>query len=141
MFKKILIRVSIVILALVAWCGLGLLTARVTAQSSLGQSQYPTALDTPANLFQTANYVSSSLSRQCGPTDTVIYLNGSASQFPASGGAVSIANNGGPPEIVYYSSTTSSTLTGCLRGQDGSVAVSHAQGQGVVLNIAQAHVD
>src|ERR1700733_11210711 len=127
--KRILLIACFVIVALVAYLAAGRLAIGV-AQGSLGVLQYPTALDTGQSFFQVSNNTFGSLGRQVAPGDTTIYLSADASSFPSTGGAVTIGS-----EIIFYTTTSGITLTGCLRGQDGTVSQSHSPGEPVRLFI------
>src|SRR5580704_1211889 len=97
-------------IAAVVFLGLG---GSVRAQS-LGQVQYPSGLDGGGTLFPAANNVQSQLSRQMGPTDTFLYLTGSASGFPPSG-AVSVGPQGSAgTEIIFYSGKGTNYLSGLV---------------------------
>jgi hypothetical protein len=105
-----------------------------SAQSVPGTVNYPTRLDDTTSLFQYANNVSTSLANMVGASDTSLTLNDS-SAFPPVG-AITIDN-----EILYYTGKAAgNTLTGLLRGRDGTAAAQHALGATVGMEVIAAHL-
>ncbi len=86
------------------------------------------------------NNVFTTLAQTVGTTDTSILLT-SAASFPASGIAV-LAGNADPMvnEVVYYSGKSGNSLTGCIRGFDGTASETHLVGQMVALALIAKHV-
>jgi hypothetical protein len=99
-----------------------------------GTVSYPGALDTAVSLFETNNKISTTLNGGISDSATSIILT-SGTGWPASG-TVSFNDSG---EIVFYTGKSTNTLTGCLRGQDGSAAAAHISGVTVQLNDTSRH--
>lgn len=96
-------------------------------------TNFPTALDDAISLPSGGNRAVSSLSAGIGAADTSIALV-DATAFD-SAGAITIQN-----ERIWYQGKVGNTLTGCLRGQDGSVAATHAIAVEVRQNFTAAHL-
>jgi len=80
-------------------------------------SQYPAALDTTASLQKVINNFATALLNAINNSQTSIVLVSTLGlQAP---GTVSIGT-----EVVYYAGITGNTLTGCVRGFDGTTASS-----------------
>src|SRR5689334_14258161 len=99
-----------------------------------GTLSFPTLLDSAISLFETANRISSALSLDITNSDTSLSLD-TISGWPTSG-AVSFPDTG---EIAYYTGKTGSTLTGLIRGVDGTTAAAHLSGTSVRLNFTSRH--
>lgn len=103
-----------------------LLCASASAQNP--GSVYPGSLDTPARLGETANNAFSTLAVPLTANATTLTLV-NASSFPNSG-FVSVGQ-----EIISYSGKSGNTLTGLIRGEDGTTASSHVAGNAVDMRI------
>lgn len=90
--------------------------------STPGTVNYPGTLDDVISLLEAANGASAALTAPLGAADVVANI-ASAATFPATGAVVF---NG--VEIAYYTGKTGTTLTGLIRGQDGTAAANHASG-------------
>jgi len=102
------------------------LCAHVFAQNP--GSVYPGSLDTRARLGETANNAFSTLAAQMTASDTTASLV-NASKF-ASTGFITIGS-----EIISYSGKSGNSLTGLIRGEDGTAASSHVVGNSVEMRV------
>lgn len=86
------------------------------------------------------NNVYTSLASTAAAADTSIALVNAAG-FPSSGIAV-LAGNADPMtnEVVFYAGKSGNTLTGCVRGFDGTVAETHVTGSMVALALIAKHI-
>ena len=87
---------------------------------------FPATLDTVQSLLQAVNGIAAPLTAPITSTDVNVPLTTVANYPVPIGGApglVSIDN-----EVIAYTGISSNTLTGCLRGQDGTLAAPHAAG-------------
>ena len=109
-----------------------LLFSLPTIAQVTGQTRYPAELDTAQTLLEARNNTQSSLNGAITSSATTLIL-ADATNFPSSG-IVSIQS-----EIVYYSDKSGNTLSGLLRGKEGTIAASHANGLLVRINITQAY--
>jgi len=110
-----------------------LMPVSLFAQSDVpGTIKYPTALDNADSLIRAANNATSTLSGSISDSATSLTL-ASGTVFPTSG-AVSIEN-----EIIYYTGKSTNTLTGLVRGRDGTTAASHLSGVTVAVRITARH--
>lgn len=100
--------------------------------STPGTVNFPTSLDDAISLIDAANNASTTLSSGVSDSDTTLTVS-STTSF-ASTGALSIES-----EIIFYTGTTSTTFTGCLRGQDGTIAAAHDSGLDVSQLIIAAY--
>ncbi|HWT00190.1 MAG TPA: hypothetical protein VN256_08080 [Pyrinomonadaceae bacterium] len=125
--RKVLATFSLLILILV--CG-----PPAVAQDTPGTVKFPTAIDTGDSLVRASNRAQSSLSVGINSSATTLTV-GSASSFPASGAVVIDS------EVLFYTGKTSTTLTGLVRGADGTVAASHSAGASVRGAIVAAHTN
>jgi hypothetical protein len=130
------IRLQAVAAVLLCCAGLGAVSAR--AQNTPGTSPYPTSLDTQTSLFVLTNNAVTTVSQPVGFGDTTITV-ASTGVFPTSGAITIAPAPGGPSEIVFYTGKTSTTFTGCLRGQDGTIALAHSITDLVVERVIAAH--
>lgn len=79
---------------------------------------WPTSVATDANLFVAVNSLETTLSSAIDNVVTTIPLT-SVVGFPTAG-AIAI-----DLEVIFYTGISGSSLTGCTRGADGTVAASH----------------
>src|ERR1700688_5036740 len=94
---------------------------------------FPTSIATDANLYVVLNGVQTTLASPALITDTVLTLT-STTFFPTTG-ALTIDNN----EVVFYTGVSGNTVTGVVRGADGTTALPHAASVVVGLTIVAAH--
>lgn len=94
----------------------------------IGTTSFPGALDGETSLVRVANNATTTLSAGISNSATTIPVV-STSAFP-SDGAICIDS-----EVIFYTGKTSTTFTGCTRGADGSMAVSHLSAADVDLRI------
>lgn len=97
-----------------------------------GTLNFPTSYNDSISLFEVANRANSNLNGAINNSVTSLTLV-DASLFPNSG-AISIDS-----EICYYTGKSTNTLTGLVRGCDGTSAASHANGAVVKMNPVSAH--
>lgn len=97
-----------------------------------GTLEFPGALDTVVSLLETSNKKSSTLTGAISSSATSLTLL-SATGWPSTG-AGSIQN-----ERIFWIGKTGNQLTGLLRGQDGSTAVSHAAGSVFQMTVQSRH--
>jgi hypothetical protein len=101
---------------------------------AVGATNFPTSLDTVTELIEVANLASSTVG--VGGVDasaTTIPVT-STTAFPATG----VAWSG--TEAISYTGKTATTLTGAVRGFDGTTAATHAAGDPIYGDIiASAH--
>lgn len=96
-------------------------------------ANFPTSVSTDANLYVAVNGVQTTLASPALSTDVILTLT-STTFFPATG-AITVDNN----EVVFYTGVSGNTLTGCVRGADGTTALAHSTGAVVGLTIVAAH--
>lgn len=96
-------------------------------------ANYPSALSTNANLYVAVNGLQTTLAVACSNSDVTLTLT-STTGFPTTG-LVTIDNT----EIVSYTGVSGATITGCVRGADGTTAASHLIGVTVGLTVVAAH--
>jgi hypothetical protein len=109
------------------------LTSQVLAQTP-GTSSYPTSLDGTVSLFEVSNNAHSTLTSAITSGATSLTLaSGGGALFPSSG-AISIDN-----EILYYTGKSTDTLTGLLRGRQGTTAATHAMNATVAMRPTKGH--
>lgn len=94
------------------------------AQDVPGQTKFPVEVESSTTLFEVADNARTTLTSPLTSSATTATVT-STSLFPNSG-AVAIGT-----ETVYYTGKTVSTLTGLLRGRDGTSAVAHNAGESV----------
>lgn len=104
-----------------------LLCVSVCAQTNPG-SVYPGSVDARANLGETANNVFTTLAAPMTSSQTTVSLI-NASRFPDSG-FITIGQ-----EISSYSAKSGNTLSGLIRGEDGTTASAHVAGNPVEMRI------
>jgi hypothetical protein len=97
-----------------------------------GTLNFPTSLDDSVSLFEAANRARSTLSASLTDVATSLTLV-SGSLFPSSG-ALSIDD-----EIIYYTGKSTNTLTGLVRGRDGTSAAAHADTTPVKMWLVSSH--
>lgn len=97
-----------------------------------GVVSYPTTLDDIVSLFGTENRIATTLNGGISDSSTSIVLT-SGTGWPNSG-TLSIES-----EIIYYTGKSTNTLTGCLRGRDGTVAAAHSNGVAAQINDTSRH--
>lgn len=96
-------------------------------------ANFPGSVSTNANLYIAVNGIQTTLAVSCTNSDTTLTLT-STTGFPTTG-LVTIDNT----EIVSYTGVSGATITGCVRGADGSTAASHPIGVTVGLTVVAAH--
>jgi hypothetical protein len=86
------------------------------------------------------NNVVTTLAQTAGTTDTSLLLV-NAAQFPDKG-IVVLAGNADPliNEVVYYAAKSGNSLTGCIRGFDGTLSETHVIGSMCALALIAKHV-
>jgi hypothetical protein len=97
-----------------------------------GTLNFPTSLDDSTSLFEAANRARSTLNGSITDSATSLVLT-SAALFPSSGAIVI------DDEIIYYTGKSTNTLTGLIRGRDGSSAAAHSSTTPVKMWIVRAH--
>jgi parallel beta helix pectate lyase-like protein len=98
----------------------------------VGTTSFPSVIDTLDNLIQAVNNASSTIGVG-GVTNSATTINiTSTSAFPSSGVVWCES------ESISYTGKTSTTLTGCVRGIDGTTAASHSAGVAVYADIITA---
>ena len=102
---------------------------------TFGTLEYPAALDTVDSLGQASNRGASTLSAQLVAAATTMSV-ASAAVF-ATTGAVTVEN-----EIIYYTgrNTGANTLTGLVRGREGTADATHASGVAVEQRITARYL-
>lgn len=96
-------------------------------------ANFPSSISTDNNLYIAVNNRQTTLGVGCTSSDTVLTL-ASVTAFPTTG-YITIDN----AEVIIYSGISGNTLTGCIRGVDGTTATSHSTGAVVGLTIVAAH--
>jgi hypothetical protein len=97
-----------------------------------GTINFPTAPDSVVTLFEVASLAATELTIVALAADTTLTVLSTA-LFPATG-SVRVGS-----ETIVYTGTTSTTFTGCVRGQDGTLATAHAIGAAVENRISPLH--
>ena len=98
-------------------------------------SVWPSAVASNANLYVAVDFPNSVTALNGAINSSVTSINvTNASNYPSSGGYILIDN-----ELIYFSGTSGNTLTGCLRGQDGTLAASHLNNAVVNLIVVAEH--
>jgi microcystin-dependent protein len=97
-------------------------------------AQWPTSVATDSSLYICVNILQTTLNTAAGAADTSIVL-ASASRFPGFG--VVLIDS----EIIQYSGISGNTLTGCIRGFDGTTANTHAFGAVVAYALVADHLN
>lgn len=87
-------------------------------------SFFPTSVPTSLELLDARNNKSVTLSAAINDSVTSIPIIDTSS-LPASG---YVSSTDGSNEVIKYTSKTASTIDGCTRGADGTIASSHASG-------------
>lgn len=85
-------------------------------------SYFPSSVPTTLQLFTAKNNISVVLSSAINDIITTLPVV-DTSNLPNSG---YVTAEDGSNEVIYYAGKTSNTLTGCIRGADGTAASSHA---------------
>lgn len=93
---------------------------------------FPGGIATDADLCIAVNNLSNQLSSAIDNIVTTIPVDSTAG-FPTAG-FISIDD-----EIIKYTGTTGASFTGCTRGSDGTIAISHLDNAAVHHNIVAAH--
>ena len=91
-------------------------------------------------MLAAANNVFSTLAQTLAAGDTSLLL-ADASSFPTSG-AIVVAGNSNPDinEVIYYAAKSGNSLTGCIRGFDGTVAETHTIGSLAACALVAKHI-
>lgn len=91
-------------------------------------------------MLPAANNVFSTLAQTLATGDTSLLLV-DASAFP-SRGVVVVAGNANPDinEVIYYAGKTANSLTGCIRGFDGTTAETHTIGSLAACALVAKHI-
>jgi hypothetical protein len=97
---------------------------------------FPTSIATDANLYVAVNGVQTTLASPALISDTTLTLT-STSFLPITGAMTII--DGNSSEVVFYTGISGNTLTGVVRGADGTVAFPHPPGVLVGATIVAAH--
>ncbi|MGH9761711.1 MAG: hypothetical protein ACREDR_22525, partial [Blastocatellia bacterium] len=119
----------LLLIASVYWAGAAL-------AQTIGQVQFPSGLD---SFFKVVNNLPAvPLTRQANPADSTIFVS-STGGFPSSGWLAISNTKGVMTEVVFYSGKTSTSFTGCLRGQDGTLAQVHAASETASQRIIAAN--
>lgn len=95
-------------------------------------SNFPMAVDSDSNLFVAVNNCHAALGGTVTGGATTISVD-SASCFPSPGYATIDS------EAIYYTGKTATTLTGCTRGADGTMAAAHSVRSTVFHAVLAAH--
>lgn len=95
-------------------------------------AKWPTSVATDADLYQAVNALATTLASTITNSETTIAL-ASTTGFPTAG-AVLIDQ-----EIIFYTGISGNDLTGCTRGDDGTVAAAHTSGVPVSHAIVAFH--
>lgn len=96
-------------------------------------ANFPTSISTNANLYIAVNGLQTTLANAINASVTTITLT-STSGFPTTG-LVTINNL----EVVSYTGISGADLTGCIRGADGTTALTHNAGVTVGATVVAAH--
>lgn len=97
-----------------------------------GTTRFPSDLDNATTLLEAKNNAQSTLSSTINSSATSLTL-ASAASFPSSG-VISCES-----EIIYYTGKSTNTLTGLMRGQEGTTAASHNSGRVVRMAITATY--
>jgi len=95
-------------------------------------AKWPTTVATDADLFVAVNALATTLSGGIDNVVATIPLT-STTGFPTAG-AVDIDQ-----EIIFYTGVSGGSLTGCIRGSDGTLAASHTAGVPVSASLVAFH--
>ncbi len=124
----LLLRSATLLLLFCSTCTLSL------AQDTPGTVKFPAALDTQDSLFRTSDNARSTLASSITSGSTTLTLAGGGT-FPSSSAIVVDS------EVIYYTGRSTNTLTGLLRGQEGTTAASHSVGVYVKAPILSSQRD
>lgn len=95
----------------------------------IGTTNFPASLDDASSLIRVANRASSTVGTGGVDASSTTIPVASAAAAPQDG--VCLIGE----EIILYTGKTATSLTGCTRGYDSSVAASHAEGVPVYFDI------
>lgn len=101
--------------------------------STPGTVNYPATLDDAVSLLEATNGAATALTAALTAVATTADV-GSTSTFPSTGAVVFSG-----VEIAYYTGKTATTLTGLIRGQDGTAAAAHIASAGAQGRIIARH--
>lgn len=102
-----------------------------TYSTLVAQSEYPSKLDTDANLVSAANKASTTLSGNINSSDTTINVV-DTSLFSAKGVLVC------EDEVMTYTGKTSTSFTGVTRAFEGTTAANHNSGAAIEQQITKS---
>lgn len=99
---------------------------------AIATPQFPTALDDATTLLEAVNNAKSTLNASITAVSTSLLLV-DASDFP-NAGVISCQE-----EIIHYTGKSGNSLTGLIRGAEGTTAASHASGKAVRMTITATY--